>query len=58
LATLGWALRRAALGIVMLLAMVTLGVWLYAASIDPDDPASTQAGAQGGIQTGSTSPSR
>lgn len=58
LATLGWALRRAALGMLMLLGMVTLLVWLYAASIEPDDQASLQAGAPASIETGSTTPNR
>jgi len=35
--SLGWALRRAALGLAVLLAMVMLGAWLFYASIDPDD---------------------
>jgi hypothetical protein len=39
LATLGWALRRAALGILVLLTLVTLGAWLLYASIDPEDAA-------------------
>jgi hypothetical protein len=37
LLTLGWALRRAALGLVMLFSMVMLGAWLFYASIDPND---------------------
>jgi hypothetical protein len=37
LVTLGWALRRAALGLLMLAAMVILGAWLLYASIDPDE---------------------
>ena len=43
LATLGWALRRAALGLLMLLVMVTLGAWLMYASIEPDDTATGMA---------------
>jgi len=36
-ATLGWALRRAALGLFVLFVAVTFGAWLLWASIDPDD---------------------
>jgi hypothetical protein len=39
LATLGWALRRAALGLLILLVMVVLAAWLFYASIDPDEAA-------------------
>ena len=39
LATLGWALRRAALWLLMLFAMVVVGAWLFYASIDPDEAA-------------------
>jgi hypothetical protein len=34
--TLGWALRRAALGLLILLAVAWLGAWLLYASIEPD----------------------
>ena len=34
--TLGWALRRAALGLLILLAAAWLGAWLLYASIEPD----------------------
>ena len=37
--TLGWALRRAALGLLMLFAMVTVVAWLFWAGIEPDDAA-------------------
>jgi len=37
LATLGWALRRAAFGLLLLSAMVVLGAWLFYAGIDPDE---------------------
>ena len=37
LPSVGWALRRTALGLLILSAMVVLGVWLLYASIDPDD---------------------
>ena len=54
LATLGWALRRAALGLLMLLVIVTLGAWLLWASIDPDE-----ASAAGGSEAvGTAAPQR
>lgn len=37
LASLGWALRRTALWLLMLFSMVTVGMWLFWASIDPDE---------------------
>jgi hypothetical protein len=40
LATLGWALRRAALGLLILLVAVALGAWLFYASIEPEGPPS------------------
>jgi hypothetical protein len=43
IATLRWALRRAAWGLLMLAAAVTLGAWLLYASIDPDDAAAGDA---------------
>lgn len=39
LATLGWAVRRAALGFAILIVMVVLGAWLFYASIDIDEAA-------------------
>jgi hypothetical protein len=36
LATFGWAVRRAALGLLILVAAVTLGAWLFNASIEGD----------------------
>jgi hypothetical protein len=36
LATLGWALRRAALGLAILLIVAVLSAWLLYASIEPD----------------------
>jgi hypothetical protein len=36
LKTLGWALRRAALGLAILLTTAVLGAWLMYASIEPD----------------------
>ncbi len=47
LATLGWALRRAALGLLILVVMVVLLAWLFYAGIDPDEAAAgspTQSG--------------
>ena len=38
-ATLGWALRRAAWGLLVLAVTVMLGAWLLYASIDPDEAA-------------------
>jgi hypothetical protein len=38
LATLGWALRRAALGLAILLAAAAFSAWLLYASIEPDGP--------------------
>ncbi len=43
LASLGWALRRAALGLLMLLVMAMLGAWLLYASIEPDEAAASVA---------------
>ncbi len=41
LASLGWALRRAALGFAILFVMVVLGAWLFYASIDVDEAAAS-----------------
>ena len=41
LATLGWALRRAAFGLLLLLVMVVIGAWLFYAGIDPDEAAAS-----------------
>lgn len=35
--SLGWALRRTALWLLMMTVMVGLGMWLFYASIDPDE---------------------
>lgn len=35
--TVGWALRRTALWLGMMIVMVTMGMWLFYASIDPDE---------------------
>jgi hypothetical protein len=43
LATLGWAIRRAALGLLILLVAVALGAWLFNASIDGPPPHSEYA---------------
>lgn len=40
LATVSWALRRAALGLIILMAAVTLGAWLFNASIETEGPLS------------------
>jgi hypothetical protein len=53
LATLGWALRRAAFGLLLLSAMVVLGAWLFYASIDPDE-----AVAGSSAQSGYAAPQR
>jgi hypothetical protein len=45
LKTLGWALRRAALGLAILLVATGLGAWLFYASIEQDGPR-TPGGAQ------------
>lgn len=34
--TIGWTLRRAALGLLILVSAVALGAWLMHASIEPD----------------------
>jgi len=39
IATLGWALRRAVWGLLLLAVAVMLGAWLLYASIDPDEAA-------------------
>ena len=40
LATLGWALRRAVLGLLILLVTVALGAWLFYVSIEAEGPPS------------------
>jgi hypothetical protein len=47
LATLGWAVRRAALGLLILMVMVVLGAWLFYASIDVDEAAASSPAAVG-----------
>jgi hypothetical protein len=39
----GWALRRTALWLAMMAAMVVVGAWLFYASIDPDEAAAGPA---------------
>jgi hypothetical protein len=43
LASLGWALRRTALLLAIIAAMVVLGVWLFYASIDADEASAAGA---------------
>ena len=43
LASLGWALRRTALLLAIIAAMVVLGVWLFYASIDSDEASAAGA---------------
>ncbi len=50
IATLGWALRRAAWGLLVLAVTVMLGAWLLYASIDPDEAAA--GGASEPIEAG------
>ena len=47
LATLGWALRRAGLGLLILLALIVLFVWLFYASIEPDEAAASPSAPSG-----------
>lgn len=47
LATLGWALRRAGLGLLILLVMIVLFVWLFHASIEPDEAAAATSAQSG-----------
>ena len=49
LVSLGWALRRTALWLPMMFAMVVVGAWLFYASIDPDEAAA------GPVTSGETS---
>jgi hypothetical protein len=50
--SLGWALRRTALWLGMLSAMVVVGAWLFYASIDPDEASA------GPVTSGESTPSR
>ena len=49
--SVGWALRRTALWLLMLSTMVAAGAWLFYASIDPDEAAAGPATSQ---ETGET----
>jgi type II secretory pathway component PulL len=49
--SVGWALRRTALWLLMLFVMVAVGAWLFYASIDPDEAAAGPATAQEAVQT-------
>jgi hypothetical protein len=50
--SLGWALRRTALWLAMLFAMVVVGAWLFYASIDPDEAAAGPITSSETSQTG------
>ena len=39
LPTLGWALKRAAFGLILLVVLVSLGAWLFDSGIDPNEAA-------------------
>jgi hypothetical protein len=39
LPTLGWALRRAVFGVMLLIVLVSLGAWLFDSGIDPKEAA-------------------
>jgi hypothetical protein len=41
LVSLGWALRRTALWLLMMSAIVVVGAWLFYAGIDPDEAAAS-----------------
>jgi len=43
LATLGWSLRRAALGLLIVLVATMLVAWLFYASIEPDSATTGRA---------------
>jgi hypothetical protein len=49
--SVGWALRRTALWLGMLFVMVAVGVWLFYASIDPDEAAAGPATSEDAVQT-------
>jgi hypothetical protein len=52
LMTLGWALRRAALGLVILLTVAVLSAWLFYASIEPDGTAAPGARSEYALPSG------
>jgi hypothetical protein len=49
--SVGWALRRTALWLLMLSTMVAAGAWLFYASIDPDEAAAGPATSQETVET-------
>jgi len=49
--SVGWALRRTALWLLMLSTMVAAGAWLFHASIDPDEAAAGPATSQEAVET-------
>ncbi|HJU33268.1 MAG TPA: hypothetical protein VJ740_17515 [Hyphomicrobiaceae bacterium] len=49
--SLGWALRRFGLWLLMMSAMVILGMWLFYASIDPDEATAGPANLGDAAQT-------
>jgi hypothetical protein len=49
--SVGWALRRTALWLVMMTVMVAVGVWLFYASIDPDEATAGPASPGEAVQT-------
>jgi hypothetical protein len=53
IATLGWALRRAALGLALLFVIVAVGAWLLWAGIDPDEAAAADGAGPSQVVTGS-----
>jgi len=52
LMTIGWALRRAALGLVILLTVAVLSAWLFYASIEPDGTAGSGARSEYALPSG------
>jgi hypothetical protein len=49
--SVGWALRRTALWLLMLSTMVAAGAWLFYASIDPDEATAGPATSQETVET-------
>jgi len=49
--SVGWALRRTALWLLMLSVIVAVGAWLFYASIDPDEAAAGPATSEEAVQT-------
>ena len=50
--SLGWAVRRFALWLLMMSVMVVVGTWLFYASIDPDEATAGPANFGEAAQTG------